>query len=95
MDLKALGERVAQARRSVGLTQVGLAAAVSSHPTTMSQWERGLYAPNSEALIAIAERCLVSLDWLARGIGIGPKVKGPEPVKVRARPRARAAGGAR
>lgn len=58
-----LGSRIRQARRSVPLSQSELADRVGAHPTSVSDWERGVNRPRIETLAAIAEETGKTLDW--------------------------------
>jgi transcriptional regulator with XRE-family HTH domain len=51
---KVLGRVIAEARRSVGLSQEALAFRCKLHPTYISQLERGLKSPTVRVLRAIA-----------------------------------------
>ena len=58
-----LGSRIRQARRLAGLSQSQLAAKISAHPTSVSDWERGVNEPSVRHMTSIAEVTSKSLDW--------------------------------
>ena len=58
-----LGSRIRQARRAVPLSQSELAERLGAHPTSVSDWERGVNRPRIETLAAIAEETGKTLDW--------------------------------
>lgn len=62
-----LGIRIEEARRKKRLSQGGLGAAIGMQQSRISRWERGDGEPSIGQLIAIADACGVSLDYLARG----------------------------
>ena len=62
--LKRFGERLKEARRAKGLTQVGLAHALNSDPTHISRWERGKIQPSHESLEALANALERAPSWL-------------------------------
>lgn len=64
MDLKAVGQRIKEAREAKGLTQEGLAAIVDMSPTHISVIERGLKVAKLDTFVAIANALDVSADVL-------------------------------
>lgn len=64
MDLKAIGQRIKEARESKGLTQEDLAAIVDLSPTHVSVIERGLKVTKLDTFVAIANALDVSADML-------------------------------
>lgn len=52
-----MGERLAQARKAVGLTQHQLAARVGMSPATIAMYETSMRTPPGPVLVALA-RCL-------------------------------------
>lgn len=58
-----LGSRIRQARRHAGLSQSELAAKIGAHPTSVSDWERGVNEPSVRHMTSIAEATEQSLDW--------------------------------
>lgn len=64
MDLKAVGQRIKEAREAKGLTQEDLAAIVELSPTHVSVIERGLKVAKLDTFVAIANALDVSADSL-------------------------------
>ena len=64
MDLKAVGQRIKEAREAKGLTQEDLAAIVDLSPTHVSVIERGLKVAKLDTFVAIANALDVSADML-------------------------------
>ena len=64
MDLKAVGQRIKEAREAKGLTQEDLAAIVDLSPTHVSVIERGLKVAKLDTFVAIANALDVSADAL-------------------------------
>lgn len=64
MDLKAVGQRIKEAREAKNLTQEDLAAIVDLSPTHVSVIERGLKATKLDTFVAIANALEVSADAL-------------------------------
>lgn len=60
-----MGQRIRQARRDKGWSQSQLAQRIGAHPTSVSDWERGINAPSSRHLIAIAEATDKPLSFFA------------------------------
>lgn len=64
MDLKAVGQRIKEAREAKDLTQEDLAAIVDLSPTHVSVIERGLKVAKLDTFVAIANALDVSADSL-------------------------------
>lgn len=64
MDLKAVGQRIKEAREAKGLTQEDLAAIVDLSPTHVSVIERGLKVTKLDTFVSIANALDVSADML-------------------------------
>lgn len=64
MDLKAVGQRIKEAREAKGFTQEDLAAIVDLSPTHVSVIERGLKVAKLDTFVAIANALDVSADAL-------------------------------
>ena len=64
MDLKAVGQRIKDAREEKNLTQEELAALVNLSSTHVSVIERGLKATKLDTFVAIANALDVSADEL-------------------------------
>ncbi len=62
-----LGQKLQELRKSRGLTQEQLAAALFVSRTAVSKWESGRGTPNIESLKAIAAYFAVSVDTLLSG----------------------------
>lgn len=58
-----LGSRIRQARRHAGLSQSELAAKIGAHPTSVSDWERGVNEPSVRHMTSIARETDKPLDW--------------------------------
>lgn len=67
MDMKQIGKRAAEARRTKGETQRDVAAAVGVTREFITVFEAGYRFPSTMTLIAIAEHLQVSLDYLIYG----------------------------
>ena len=64
MDLRAVGQRIREARKAKGLTQEALANKVGLSSTHISVIERGLKSARLETFVAIANILEVSADSL-------------------------------
>ena len=64
--------RIKEARERVGLTQKELADSLGIKPSTFNGYEKGTHDPKSDILMAIADKCGVSVDYL-----LGVKEKAP------------------
>ena len=63
-----LGERLALARKRVGMSQEALANAIGlGDRTTVSKWERDEVVPDGRFLLKLPEVLQVSADWLLLG----------------------------
>jgi len=65
-QLKALGERIREARKNKGITQLDLAEKVQISASYMSDIEMGKTNFGVETLMRISEELQVSTDWLIR-----------------------------
>ena len=65
--MDTLAERLAQARRKCGMTQVQVADKLYITTQAVSQWERGNTMPDTEKIAEIAALYGVSSDWLLTG----------------------------
>lgn len=63
----AMGERLAELRRTGGMSQEELAERLDVSRQAVSKWERGESQPDIGNLIAISELYGVSIDYLAKG----------------------------
>jgi transcriptional regulator with XRE-family HTH domain len=71
-----IGQRIAEARQTAGLTQEELAERVGLAAENLSRAERGRSMLKTETLIAVADVLGVSIDDLARGREVTPKPVG-------------------
>lgn len=63
IDKKAIGKRIAQARKQAGLTQEELMELIGrKNVKSISDWERGISTPPKKTLEKIANICGVSFD---------------------------------
>ena len=63
-------ERIRRARRKAGLSQAALADLVKVRRSTVSNWESAKdVLPSMQNLVAIAQACSVSIEWLGTGRG--------------------------
>ena len=63
-------ERIRRARRKAGLSQAALAALVKVRRSAVSNWESAKdVLPSMQNLVAIAQACRVSIEWLGTGRG--------------------------
>lgn len=69
MSEKDIPERLRELRRDFGLSQEKLAQDLGIAVFTIQKWERGRFLPGVKALITIADRFGVSLNWLLLGEG--------------------------
>lgn len=71
--VETVGERVAQARRRLGVTlkqdilSAHLARMAKVQPSTISRLEAGLHAPSEELILKLAEVLRVTPAWLRYG----------------------------
>lgn len=67
MDNISTGKRIAELRKSKGLTQQELAERLNLSNKTISKWETGAGSPDISNLLILAETLNVSVDELLRG----------------------------
>lgn len=67
--LRALGQRIKEARKARGISQTDLARILDVTRSAVSQWESGIFAPAMEKLLALAGELRVALEWLATARG--------------------------
>ena len=70
---KAMGRRIAQARRLRGLTQLTLAVKIGCDPQNLSKIERGVQATSADIVASICAALRVSADWILLGRGTAPE----------------------
>jgi transcriptional regulator with XRE-family HTH domain len=64
IDTNNMGKKIAEARRSIGLTQKELAERVGVTAQAVSKWERGSSCPDIAILDEIADNLNISLPEL-------------------------------
>lgn len=62
--MKKFADRLKEIRREKNITQTELAKATGYSQAIVSQWERDVYSPQVEAIVAIADYFDVSADYL-------------------------------
>jgi len=67
LDAKAIGRRIAAARRSKRWRQADLATAVRVKEGTVANWEGGWRIPPIRALVGLAVQLRRSIDWIVAG----------------------------
>lgn len=79
MLARDFGERLKKMREERQLSQRQLASGIDVEPPHISRYERGLFMPNAETLIALARFLEVSVGQLLLGDdGAGDFEKGPK-----------------
>lgn len=71
-EMKELGKRLRQVRRSRGYSQIDIAEAAGCTRAAVSQWERGVADPTDDNLTAAARKLDVTPGWLRTGVGAKP-----------------------
>lgn len=71
-----VAERLLVLRKRLGLNQVQMGERVGFAQQTWSSWESGKHTPGVVDLAQVAERCSVSLSWLA---GLSESMTGLQP----------------
>lgn len=74
-------DRIRDARKNKNLTQQRLGDLVGVSKTTVSQWEKGDYAPSGQNLYNLAKALGVSAEWLLSGKGT-PDFQNVEPATL-------------
>ncbi len=67
LNRKAIGKRIAVARKRRGWFQADLARLVGVAPSTVGAWESGRRTPNLEALLKLAKALRRKVDWVLFG----------------------------
>ncbi|MDP1905040.1 MAG: helix-turn-helix transcriptional regulator [Pseudomonadota bacterium] len=67
--MEDLSDRIKKLRKELRLTQEGLGAAAGVTKQAVSQWERGLTAPERDALSRLQKSNRVNPDWVSSGTG--------------------------
>jgi transcriptional regulator with XRE-family HTH domain len=67
LDAKAIGQRIARARRSKRWRQADLAAACGVTKSTICAWELGMRIPPVQRIARLAIHLRRSIDWLLCG----------------------------
>ena len=63
----ALGDRIRDARKKIGMSQIDLAKRVGVTQPAVANWESGVHDPRRLMIAKIADALDVSTDWLAGG----------------------------
>jgi transcriptional regulator with XRE-family HTH domain len=66
-DPLSIGDRIREARKQVGFSQMDLARKVGVTQPAVANWESGVHDPRRLMLAKIADALMVSPDWLASG----------------------------
>lgn len=77
MDKKTIGKNLAARRKAADLTQEALGERLSLSNKTISRWETGVFLPDSETLLRLAEFYGVTVDELFFS-AVGEKAPKPE-----------------
>ena len=64
---RLIGERIRQARKSRGFSQVDLARRIGVSQPAIANWESGVHDPRRLTLAKLADALEAPLDWLAAG----------------------------
>jgi ribosome-binding protein aMBF1 (putative translation factor) len=67
------GKRIADARRAAGMTQEDLAERMNASQQAVASWEAQVNEPRLAIFEAIAKITGTSPEWLAFGVGDGPR----------------------
>ena len=65
LNSKSIGNRIAEARKNINLSQAELAQKVSISPQAVGKWERGESLPDITTLIQLAEIFKVDLNYFS------------------------------
>ncbi len=68
-DLETVADRIKEIRKKFNLSQEDLAKAAGVTKSAVSQWERGLTAPDRDALLGIEAFYRVRSEWVIHGRG--------------------------
>ena len=63
----SIGERIREARKSIGLSQADLAIKVGVSQPAIANWETGVHDPRRIVLAKLADALDAPLEWLAAG----------------------------
>ena len=72
---KSIGQRIAEKRKTCGLTQEGLADAMGVSAQAVSKWENDLCCPDISILPSLAKKLGMTLDELLVGEDEAPKAE--------------------
>lgn len=67
-----MGERIRQARRAFGWSQLKLASELKVKRPSVTQWETNVTEPSVENLVKLSTTLGVSVSWIVSGEGEGP-----------------------
>lgn len=73
VSMQAVGNRIRQLRGE--LSQLEFAESLGIPQSSVARWETGQMYPAVTTLIAIADACGISLDWLLLGRAEGARQK--------------------
>ena len=76
-----IGDRIKAVRESLGMKQKDFAEMLGMKPTTFNGYEMGSHEPKSDILIAIANKCNVTVDYLV-GLSDSPQKEAPNIKKI-------------
>jgi transcriptional regulator with XRE-family HTH domain len=72
---KSIGQRIAERRKAIGLTQEMLAEAMGVSGQAVSKWENDISCPDITLLPALAKKLGMTLDELLVGEGESPRAE--------------------
>ena len=64
---REVGLRLASTRNALGLTQEQLGNEINVSRTALGNWEKGIRLPDPAAIMRLAERFGIPMDWVYRG----------------------------
>ena len=67
LDARAIGRRIAEARKKRDWRQCDLAAVLGMSKGAVVGWENGVRIPNRDALLALSAATRRKIDWLLYG----------------------------
>lgn len=80
METKMIGNKIAEARKKMNISQAELAQSVFVSPQAVGKWERGKSLPDIITLNRLAEVVGVDLNYFSGGVEAGAiEIKSPEP----------------
>lgn len=67
MGSRGIGDRLREARKAKGLSQLGLAVLIRRTPGMVYRWEAGAVSPSADTITRLASSLGVSESWLLTG----------------------------